>query len=240
MPSHYGGFWDFTSDLKHSDTAYTPLPLPAHTDTTYYGQSAGLQLFVTPPSTCHFPPRPFPLMAQQHCLKASETGGGSLLVDGYRAAQTLRNEHPDSYTILSRTPVPSHSAGDPNFFFQVKSKPVLCHDLVGTGELVQVRWNNDDRSAMNEFPADGGVDAFYLAIKRWNQILTRKESEYWFQLVPGRALSTFPIRHAAPSGYSWLVLMGSIRQLEGPTWTICLCGGAKDVRGLCVEGRIQK
>ena len=103
-----------------------------------------------------------------------------------------------------------------------------------------MRWNNDDRSAMNEFPADGGVDAFYLAIKRWNQILTRKESEYWFQLVPGRALSTFPIRHAAPSGYSWLVLMGSIRQLEGPTWTICLCGGAKDVRGLCVEGRIQK
>ena len=47
MPSHYGGFWDFTSDLKHSDTAYTPLPLPAHTDTTYYGQSAGLQLFVS-------------------------------------------------------------------------------------------------------------------------------------------------------------------------------------------------
>ena len=46
MPSHYGGFWDFTSDLSHSDTAYTTLPLPAHTDTTYYSQSAGLQLFV--------------------------------------------------------------------------------------------------------------------------------------------------------------------------------------------------
>lgn len=51
MPSHYGGFWDFTSDLKHQDTAYTPLPLPAHTDTTYYGQSAGLQIFVCRLST---------------------------------------------------------------------------------------------------------------------------------------------------------------------------------------------
>jgi trimethyllysine dioxygenase len=51
MPSHYGDFWDFTSDLQHSDTAYTTLSLPAHTDTTYYTQSAGLQLFVTPPST---------------------------------------------------------------------------------------------------------------------------------------------------------------------------------------------
>jgi trimethyllysine dioxygenase len=52
MPSHYGGFWDFTSDLSHSDTAYTPLPLPAHTDTTYYSQSAGLQLFVRTLLTC--------------------------------------------------------------------------------------------------------------------------------------------------------------------------------------------
>ena len=170
MPSHYGGFWDFTSDLKHSDTAYTPLPLPAHTDTTYYGQSAGLQLF--------------------HCLKVSATGGESLLVDGYKAAQLLRSEHPDSYKILSRTPVPAHSAGDPNFFFQVRSKPILCHDLVGTGELVQVRWNNDDRSAMSDFPGEGGVDAFYEAIRRWNEILTRRDMEYWFQLVPGRALST--------------------------------------------------
>lgn len=51
MPSHYGGFWDFTSDMKHQDTAYTPLPLGAHTDTTYYGQSAGLQLFVPPSSS---------------------------------------------------------------------------------------------------------------------------------------------------------------------------------------------
>ena len=168
MPSHYGGFWDFTSDMKHQDTAYTPLPLGAHTDTTYYGQSAGLQLF--------------------HCLKQSETGGESLLVDGYRAAQILRTEHLDSYRILSRTPVPSHSAGDPNYFFQVTSKPVLCHDLVGTGELIQVRWNNDDRSAMNEFPHEHGVDGFYEAIRRWDEILRRKDSEYWFQLVPGRAV----------------------------------------------------
>jgi trimethyllysine dioxygenase len=182
MPSHYGGFWDFTSDLKHSDTAYTPLPLPAHTDTTYYGQSAGLQLFVPPHS-------PISLTNHQHCLQQSETGGESLLVDGYKAAQILRDEHPDSYRILSRTVVPAHSAGDPNYFFQVLSKPVLCHDLVGTGELVQVRWNNDDRSTMSEFPSEGGVDGFYDAIRRWDEILRRKESEYWFQLLPGRALS---------------------------------------------------
>src|SRR5271156_3777829 len=105
------------------------------------------------------------LTYSQHCLKQSETGGDSLLVDGYKAAQILRDEHPDSYRILSRTVVPSHSAGDPNYFFQVRSKPVLCHDLVGTGELVQVRWNNDDRSTMSEFPMESGVDGFYDAIR---------------------------------------------------------------------------
>ena len=185
MPSHYGGFWDFTSDLKHSDTA-TPLPLPAHTDTTFYSQSAGLQLFVFPLPSLNLPD-------MQHCLKQSESGGESLLVDGYKAAQILRDEHPESYSILSRTAVPSHSAGDPNYFFQVKSKPVLCHDLVGTGELVQVRWNNDDRSTMSEFPPEGGVEGFYESIRRWDEILRRKDSEYWFPLVPGRALSASPL-----------------------------------------------
>ena len=42
---------------------------------------------------------------------------------------------------------------------------------------------------MNEFPTEGGVEGFYDAIRRWNEILRRKESEFWTQLVPGRALS---------------------------------------------------
>ena len=110
-------------------------------------------------------------------------------MDGFKAAAVLREEHPDAYRVLSRTAVPAHSAGDPNYFFHYRSKPVLSHDLVGTGELVQVRWNNDDRSAMGEFPPEGGVDSFYDAIRKWDQVLRRKESEYWTQLVPGRVLS---------------------------------------------------
>jgi len=93
--------------------------------------------------------------------------------------------------MLSRVPVPAHSVGDPNFFFQNRSKPILVHDLMGTGELTQVRWNNDDRSAMSEFQPEGGVEGFYYAIRLWDEILRRPESEYWTQLVPGRALSIY-------------------------------------------------
>jgi len=34
--THYGGFYDFTSDLSSKDTAYTSESLEPHTDTTYF------------------------------------------------------------------------------------------------------------------------------------------------------------------------------------------------------------
>jgi trimethyllysine dioxygenase len=39
------------------------------------------------------------------------------------------------------------------------------------------RWNDPDE-----------VEAFYDAIRSWNEVLARRESEYWEQLVPGKAL----------------------------------------------------
>jgi trimethyllysine dioxygenase len=39
--THYGGFWDFTADLQHGDTAYTDIALGAHTDTTYFTDPIG-------------------------------------------------------------------------------------------------------------------------------------------------------------------------------------------------------
>ena len=43
--THYGGFYDFTSEANPIDTAYTNDYLPAHTDTTYFTDPAGLQVF---------------------------------------------------------------------------------------------------------------------------------------------------------------------------------------------------
>jgi trimethyllysine dioxygenase len=45
---------------------------------------------------------------------------------------------------------------------------------------------------MMEFPPEGGVDSFYDVIRKWDQVLRRKEHEYWTQLVPGRVLSNLP------------------------------------------------
>ena len=78
-------------------------------------------------------------------------GGATLLVDGFYVASILKELHPEVYSLLSRIPVPAHAAGEPSALYRpnpASGYPVLGHDLL-TGDLAQVRWNNDDRSVMN-------------------------------------------------------------------------------------------
>lgn len=174
--THYGGFWDFTSDLSHGDTAYTNLALGAHTDTTYFTDPAGLQMF-------H-------LLSHTEATKdgSPARGGESLLVDGFFAAKILREVYPDAYRVLSTTRVSTHSAGDDSTLIrplQSGGYPILEHDR-RTGELIRVRYNNDDRSVLKM--RDEEVIPFYDALSKWHEILTNKDSEYWSQLQPGQAL----------------------------------------------------
>ncbi|SLM38109.1 trimethyllysine dioxygenase [Lasallia pustulata] len=166
--THYGSFWDFTSDLSSKDTAYTTLALPAHTDTTYFTDPCGLQMF--------------------HLLShTAGAGGASLLVDGFKAAATLRLEAPAAYDVLSTVRVPAHASGNEGVSIRpVRAFPVLNHDPE-TERLVQVRWNNDDRGTL--CGDQRRVEEWYLAARKWADVLRRGGSEYWEQLRPGRALS---------------------------------------------------
>lgn len=163
-----GGFWDFTSDLSSKDTAYTSLALGAHTDTTYFTDPCCLQMF--------------------HLLSHTDgEGGASLLVDGFKAAATLRLEAPDAYEVLSTVAVPVHASGNAGISIQpVRAFPVLNHDPE-TQRLVQVRWNNDDRGTLRGDRAM--ITEWYDAARKWAEILRRGSNEYWEQLRPGRPLS---------------------------------------------------
>ncbi|KAK4983039.1 hypothetical protein LTR66_008985 [Elasticomyces elasticus] len=165
--THYGGFWDFTSDLSSKDTAYTSLGLEAHTDTTYFSDPAGLQLF--------------------HLLSHTDgSGGESLLVDGFRAAEILKHEDPAAYRTLSEVGVWSHASGNEGVSIRpYKAFPVLQHEP-WTGGLVQVRWNNADRAGLDV--GFSRVQEWYDAAAKFDEILKRPESQYWEQLRPGRPL----------------------------------------------------
>ncbi|KAG0003536.1 hypothetical protein BGZ79_000668 [Entomortierella chlamydospora] len=166
--THYGGFWDFTSDLGHGDTAYTDIPLGAHTDTTYFTDPVGLQMF--------------------HLLYHDGEGGHNLLVDGFHCAKVLKEKYPQSYKTLSEIGVPSHSAGDKatHIIPSPRRNPILNHDSV-TNELVQIRFNNDDRSTLDHLDPDQ-VGAFYSALFDWNKVLTDEKNMLWTKFQPGRVL----------------------------------------------------
>ncbi|PNY26487.1 Trimethyllysine dioxygenase [Tolypocladium capitatum] len=171
--THYGGFYDFVPDLAKADTAYTNLALAAHTDTTYFTEPAGLQAFHM---LSHTPPPNRP-------SAKGTLGGKSLLVDGFYAAHRLRRESPDDFNVLCKTRIPWHASGNEGIAIAPdRAYPVL----EARGRMLRrVRWNNDDRGVV---PLDVDVDKWYRAARKWDEILKRKQNEYWFQLEPGRVL----------------------------------------------------
>ncbi|EMG46574.1 hypothetical protein G210_3173 [Candida maltosa Xu316] len=115
-PTHYGGFWDFTSDLAKADTAYTNFDISSHTDGTYWSNTPGLQLF--------------------HLLYHDGEGGTTSLVDAFKCAEILKKNHPESYEIFTRIKIPAHSAGEEKVCIQPdEARPIFKLD--DQGELLQ-------------------------------------------------------------------------------------------------------
>ena len=171
------------------DTAYTSLALGAHTDTTYFTDPAGLQMF--------------------HLLSHTDgEGGASLLVDGFKAAKILSEQDRDAFNVLSKKPVSWHASGNEGITITPAKKfPVLNFGsrASGTGEfnnalvpnlknhngeLLQVRWNNDDRGLVDlgDVNDEVSADQWYEAARKFDEIIKREELQYWAQLEPGRPL----------------------------------------------------
>ncbi|GAA5920662.1 hypothetical protein JCM1841_006987 [Sporobolomyces salmonicolor] len=174
--THYGGFWDFTANLEHGDLAYSDVRLEGHTDTTYFTDPCGLQLFhLLSPSTSH-------------------SGGHNLLIDGFRAARLLRSSNPSAYTLLSTLPIPSHASGSGSASLPsgvhlrpLRRYPVFNHDE--HGELVQVRWNGDDRGVVGGEAFEGSkMDEWYEALRAWEGILRSEEAQLWSKMEMGTAI----------------------------------------------------
>ncbi|KAI9223198.1 hypothetical protein BC828DRAFT_376494 [Blastocladiella britannica] len=162
--THYGTYWDFTPNLEHGDTAYTTIALPAHTDTTYFTDPVGLQLF--------------------HILQVAGKGGESLLVDGFKVAADLKSSDPDAYAVLRDTKVPAHCAGDATTYIypQHRYQPMLTEDA--DGNLVLVRYNNNDRSTLNHL-SRAQVERYYAALAKWQRGVESATNEFWYAMKPG-------------------------------------------------------
>ena len=165
-----------------ADTAYTNLALPAHTDTTYFSDPAGLQAFHM---LSHTPAPSDDKNAEQG---AAAEGGKSLLVDGFLAAKTLKSEDPKAYDVLASVRLHWHASGNKGITIAPDQLyPVLELDSY-SGELRRIRWNNDDRGVV-PFGEKYSPTEWYDAARKWDAILRRKDIEAWVQLEPGTVLS---------------------------------------------------
>ncbi|KAM9333577.1 trimethyllysine dioxygenase, mitochondrial [Pholidichthys leucotaenia] len=161
----YGRVWSFTSDFSRGDTAYSQLALDRHTDTSYFQEPCGIQVF--------------------HCLKHEGTGGKTLLVDGFYAAEKLRQRSPENFELLTHVLI-GHD--------YIEKTGDHQNHMTGTGpllsvypwnkEMFQIRYNNYDRSAINTVPHDI-VQRWYVAHRELTTELRCPENELWVKLSPG-------------------------------------------------------
>jgi trimethyllysine dioxygenase len=158
----FGGLWDFSNNEAHSDSAYTSTGIGLHTDGTYTIDPPGLQFL--------------------HCLAFDGEGGFNQFADGFKIAQTIKDEEPEAYELLTKIKVPAHYI-EPGI--QLKAQ----HEVVredNNGHFEQICFNNFDRSpfllSVNE------QQAFYRAYGKFQQLINDPEFQITFQLKPGRAV----------------------------------------------------
>ena len=160
--TNYGRIFDVISVPNPNNLANTALALGVHTDNPYRDPTPGLQLL--------------------HCLEAGAPGGDTLLVDGFRAAEALRQRHPEDFARLSQLPLPFHFA---DIRADLKaSTPVISVDF--EGRVTAVHYNNRSMAPLDLPEAE--ILPWYRAYRRFAAILREPAGELRIRLEPGDLL----------------------------------------------------
>ncbi|KAA8587188.1 hypothetical protein FQN60_001024 [Etheostoma spectabile] len=113
---------------------------------------------------------------------------GTLLVDGFYAAEKVRQQSPENFELLSQVPIRheyiENSANHRNHMTGIG--PVL-NVYPWNNEMYLIRYNNYDRSVMNTMPHDL-VQRWYEAHRELTTELRRPENELWVKLTPGKVI----------------------------------------------------
>ena len=116
-------------------------------------------------------------------LEKEATGGESLLVDGFAAAQQLKIESAEFFEVLATLPVP-FGTKDREFDHRYCA-PVLEHNAAG--DLSSVRHTYWLRSPMSgEFDT---LNTFYAAYRRFQEICNEPGNQLRFRLQPGQLMA---------------------------------------------------
>ena len=157
--TNYGPYFDIEVVANPNNLAYTSAPLGGHTDNPYR--------------------RPVPTLQMLHVLSNCVAGGDSTLVDGFRAAEALRQEAPDQFALLTSTLVT----------FRFNSEDTDLHHettIIQTdprGEVVAIHFNN--RSIQAFYVETEKMPAFYAAYHAFAGMLEDERFKVTFKMGPG-------------------------------------------------------
>lgn len=157
--TNYGELFEVRSEEKPTNLAFTGLGLNVHTDNPYRDPVPGLQLL--------------------HCLESVNEGGESVLMDGFKVAELLRQEDADAFDLLTRHWVPFRFRDD-KADLQAR-RPLI--EVDDRGDIQAIRYNNRS-AAPFDLPADV-MEAYYDAFRTYARLLHRPELELGLKLRPG-------------------------------------------------------
>lgn len=184
--TNYGTHFEVRVEDNPVNLAYTGAAIQAHTDNPYRD--------------------PVPTMQLLYCLQSSAPGGENMVVDGYYAAQRLRDESPAAFNLLSRYCARFEFAGEKGVCLQSR-RPMI--ELAPDGEIIGVRFNNRSAAAITDVPFEHMAD-YYEAYRHFGEILDDSAMEVFFRLEPGECFlfDNTRVLHArkafSGSGSRWL------------------------------------
>jgi gamma-butyrobetaine dioxygenase len=157
--TNFGALFNVRSTPNASDLAYTSLALDPHTDNPYRAPVPGIQLL--------------------HCLVNETRGGHSTLVDGFAVAQALREQEPEAFAVLTRTPVRFRYT-DADTELTASAPPI---ELDVTGALKAIHFS--PRLDFVPLFAPQQLDAYYRARQLFDHRLRAAQYEIRFLLQAG-------------------------------------------------------
>ena len=161
--THYGRVFEIISSPNPAVIANAPVPLRPHTDENFREPPPGIMIF--------------------HSIKASEDGGGeSVLTDGFKLAADFKEQYPDEYALLTRTPI-AHRRFIEGVGLRAEA-PVIGLDYFG--KIREFRLNERTMGPL-DLPADM-IEPIYRALSKIFTLSYDSKYHVSYLLKDGEAL----------------------------------------------------
>ena len=159
--NNYGRIFDVRTQTNVGLGSNTGVYLGPHTDENYRHTPPGISLF--------------------HCLMSSpDTGGESILVDGFMAAEELKRTDPGAFDILCRVPVLFQRLALPEEDMRAHGR-IIATDI--DGDVEGIRFT--DRTIPPQDLPDHMMEPVYKAIRAFWKIINSNEMKFQYLMQPG-------------------------------------------------------